>query len=87
MPALVLVNSEKYGYAKSQNKSAFAVFVFCKKIKIKEVFFSKTSRRRLCYHQAEGVGRSWEILGESKGLLGDSWTKREVLRTNRRTQS
>ena len=51
MPALVFVKNEDYGYAKSQKKSVFAVFVFCKKFQ-KNVFFPKTCRRRLCYHQA-----------------------------------
>ena len=33
MRALLLVKNDDYGYAKSQNKSFFAVFVFCKKTK------------------------------------------------------
>ena len=40
MPAPVLVKNDDYGYAKSQKKSVFAVFVFCKKFQKKRgVFF------------------------------------------------
>ena len=47
---------------------------FVKSFKNKKVFFSKTSRRRLCYHQAEGVGRSErspERLLDEKGGFED----------------
>ena len=37
MPALILVQNDDYGYAKSLKKSVFAVFVFCKK-KTEEIF-------------------------------------------------
>ena len=39
------------------SKSQFLQFSFLYKIE-KNVFLTKTNRRRLCYHQAEGVGRS-----------------------------
>ena len=72
MPALNLVKNNDYGYAKSLNKSVFAVFVFCETNQEKNVFVSKTSRRRLCYHQAEGVGRSERsperLLDEKEGF-------------------
>ena len=41
MPALVLVKNEDWGYAKSQKKTVFAVFVFCKKFQKKKVFARK----------------------------------------------
>ena len=59
----------------NHSKSQFLQFsCFVKKIKRKKVFFSKTSRRRLCYHQAEGVGRSErspERLLDEKGGFED----------------
>ena len=41
MPALVLVKNDDYGYTKSQNKSVFAVFVFCEKVQKENVFCSE----------------------------------------------
>ena len=49
---MILVKNNDYGY----EKSVLAVFIF--HLKKKNVLLTKTNRRRLCYHQAEGVGRS-----------------------------
>ena len=38
---MILLKNDDSGYAKSQQKSVFAVFVFCKKFQKKKVFFSK----------------------------------------------
>ena len=54
---MILVKKDDYGYAKSFKKSVFTAFVFCRRNKKKRVFFTKTSRLRLCYYQAEGVGK------------------------------
>ena len=86
MPALVLVKSDDYGYAKSQKKSVFAVFVFCKK-KSKKKKSRKLAAGGFPTTKRRVLGKSIVNSQESKGLLRDSWTQREVLRTNRRTQS
>ena len=57
LPASILRNNRHFGYGNSL-KSQFKVFAFSKTIENKNVFLTKTNRRRLGYHQAEGVGRS-----------------------------
>ena len=75
-------------------KSVFTVCVFFLKFQNKKgVFFGNFPPEALL----PPSGGCWEIIivspesivnsQESKGLLRDSWTKREVSRTNCRTQS
>ena len=57
MPALVFVKNDDYGYAKSQKKSVFAVFVFCKQFKKKRCFFENLPPQALL----PPSGGCWEI--------------------------